>query len=300
VRIFVTGASGFIGSAVVGELVAAGHAVIGLARSDAAAQAVTAAGARPHRGSLEDVDGVRGAAAESEGVIHLAYDHDFVNVAREAAAEADRRAIEAIGEALAGSNRPLVITSGIGRLASGAIFTERDEPDAATGSAHRLPSERAALALASRGVRSTVVRLAPTVHGEGDKAFVPALIAIARAKGVSAYVGDGQNRWTAVHRLDAARLFRLALERGVAGARYHGVAEEGVATRAIAEAIGRRLHLPVASTSPDESLGRFGFLGRIFAADVPASSALTREQLGWTPEHPGLLADLDGDHYIAR
>ncbi|HET7506014.1 MAG TPA: SDR family oxidoreductase, partial [Kofleriaceae bacterium] len=215
------------------------------------------------------------------------------------AAEEDRRAIEALGAALVGSGKPLVITAGIGRLAGGRTFTEDDEADPSTGSAHRLPSERAALALASRGVRSSVVRLSPTVHDRGDHGFVPALIGIARQKGVSAYVGDGRNRWPAVHRLDAAQLFRLALENGAAGSRFHGVAEEGIPTREIAEVIGRRLQIPIASKSLDEAATHFGFLGRFFAADVPASNTRTRERLGWTPRHPGLLADLDGEHYFA-
>jgi nucleoside-diphosphate-sugar epimerase len=298
-RVFVTGASGFVGSAVVRELLGAGHQVVGLARSDASAAAIAAAGAEVFRGGLEDPDGLARAAAASDGVAHLAHNHDFVNVTREVAVEEERRAIDAMGAALAGSGKPLVITSGGGRLASGRTFTEDDEADPSTGSAHRLPSERAAIALAARGVRSSIVRLAPTVHGPGDKAFVPALIAIARAKAVSAYVGDGANRWPAVHRLDAAVLYRLALEQGAAGSRYHGIAEEGIATRVIAEAIGRRLGVPVVSKAPDEAMAHFGFLGRFFAADIPTSSARTRERLGWTPRQPGLLADLEGDAYFA-
>jgi nucleoside-diphosphate-sugar epimerase len=226
-RVFVTGATGFIGSAIVQELIAAGHGVVGLARSDAAAASLVAAGAEAPPGSLEDVERLQRGAAAADGVIHTAYNHDFVNVTREAAAEADKRAIEVLGAALEGSGRPLVITSGVRLLAHGRIFTEDDVPDPSSGTAHRVISERAALSLASRGVRSSIVRLAPSVHGDGDRAFIPALVRIAREKGVSAYVGDGRNRWPAVHRLDAAHLFRLALEKGPAGATFHGVAEEG-------------------------------------------------------------------------
>jgi nucleoside-diphosphate-sugar epimerase len=296
-RVFVTGASGFIGSAIVHQLIAAGHRVLGLARSDTAAELVRAAGAEVHRGSLEDSDGLARGAAASDGVVHTAYNHDFVNVARDLAAEADRRAIETLGAALAGSGRPLVIASGLGLLANGRVFTEDDTP-ASNAGAHRVIAERAALSLASLGVRSSVVRLPPSVHGEGDHAFVPALIGIARQKGVSAFIGEGRNRWPAVHRLDAAHLFRLALENGSAGSTFHAVADEGVPAREIAEVIGRRLRLPVVSKSPEEAAAHFGWLGAFFALDAPASSARTQERLGWGPRHPGLLADLDGDHYF--
>jgi nucleoside-diphosphate-sugar epimerase len=295
-RVFVTGATGFVGSAIVQELLAAGHRVLGLVRSEANAQALVAAGAEVHRGSLEDFESLRRGAAACDGVIHTAYNHDFVNVSREAAAEADKRTIETLGAVLAGSNRPLVITSGVGLLASGGLFTEDDTPAPSPGAA-RLIAEQAALSLASKGVRSSVVRLPPSVHGDGDHGLVPRLIVTAREKRVSAYVGEGRNRWPAVHRLDAAHLFRLALENGPAGSTFHGIAEEGVPTREIAEAIGRGLHLPVVSKSREEAFAHFGWLSAFFAVDAPSSSARTRERLGWQPRRPGLLADLDGKHY---
>jgi nucleoside-diphosphate-sugar epimerase len=297
-RVFVTGASGFIGSAIVQELLGAGHRVIGLARSDAAAQSIAATGAEVHRGSLDDLDSLARGAAESEGVIHTAHDHDFVNTTREAAAAADTRAIEAMGAALAGSGKPFVVTSVTGILADGRTFTEDDEPDPSTGMAHRLHPERTALALASRGVRSSVVRLPPSVHGDGDRAFVPLLIQIAREKGVSAYVGEGRNRWPAVHRLDVANLYRLALENAPAGAVLHGVADEGVPTREIAEVIGRRANVPVVSKSPAEAAAHFSWLARFFALDIRASSARTQERIGWRPRQPGLIADLEHGRYF--
>jgi nucleoside-diphosphate-sugar epimerase len=297
-RVFVTGATGFIGSAIVQELLGAGHQVLGLVRSDAAERSLVAAGAAAHRGALDDLDSLKRGAAAAEGVIHTAYNHDFVNVPREAAAEADRRAIEALGATLAGSGHPLIVTSGIGILAQGRIYTEDDVPDPSAGAAHRMPSERAAIALAPRGVRASVVRLPPSVHGDGDYAFVPALIRIAREKGVSAYVGEGRNRWPAVHRLDAAHLYRLAVEKGPAGATFHGVADEGVPTREIAEIIGRRLNVPVVSKSREEAADHFGWLGGFFAIDAPTSSAQTQERMGWRPRQPGLLADLEQGRYF--
>jgi nucleoside-diphosphate-sugar epimerase len=291
-RVFVTGASGFIGSAIVPELLGAGHHVVGLARSDAAAVAVAAAGAEVHRGALDDLDSLRAGAAASDGVIHTAFIHDFSNL--QASAHTDLRAVETLGAALEGSDRPLVITSGTAALPAGRVGTERDVPDPASSGSHRIPSEQATLSLAERGVRSSLVRPSPSVHGEGDHGFVPALIGIARDKGVSGYVGDGSNRWPAVHRLDAARLFRLALETAPAGSVLHAVAEEGVPTRDIAEVIGRHLDLPVVAVAPEH----FGWLGGFFAADIRASSALTRELLGWEPTHPGLIEDLDQGHYF--
>jgi len=295
-RVFVTGATGFIGAAVVQELIGAGHHVIGLARSDAAAKALAAAGAEAHRGALEDADSLRRGAAGADGVVHTAFIHDFSNIA--AAGEIDRLAIEALGAALAVSERPLVVTSAIGLLAPGRVGTEVDAPDSNSGGAHRIASEGAALSLASRGVRVSVVRLPLSVHGEGDHAFIPALIRIAREKGVSAYLGEGRNRWPAVHRLDAAHLFRLALEKGLAGARFHGVADEGVPTRDIADAIGRRLSVPVVSKSLNQAADHFSWLGRFFALDVPASSTRTQEELGWRPRQPGLLSDIERGHYF--
>lgn len=295
-RVFVTGATGFIGTAVVQDLIDAGHQVLGLARSDAAARSLAAAGAEAHRGALDDADSLRRGAAGSDGVIHTAFNHDFSNIA--ASGETDRLAIEALGAALAGSGRPFVVTSAIGLLAHGRIGTEEDAPDPSSGGAHRIASEAAALALASRGVRVSVVRLPPSVHGDGDHGFVPALIRIAREKGVSAYLGEGRNRWPAVHRLDAAHLFRLALEKGPAGARFHGVADEGVPTRDIADVIGRRLSVPIVSKSLEQAAAHFAWLGRFLALDVPASSTRTQEGLGWRPRQPGLISDIERGHYF--
>jgi nucleoside-diphosphate-sugar epimerase len=249
-----------------------------------------------HRGALEDPESLREGAAASDGVVHTAFIHDFANIA--AAAQTDRLAIEALGGALAGSGRAFVVTSGIGLLAQGRVGTEKDVPDPGSPAAHRAGSERAALALSSRGVRVSVLRLPPSVHGDGDHGFVPAVIRIAREKRVSAYIGDGQNRWPAVQRLAAARLYRLALENGPAGATFHGVADEGVPTRDIATVIGRRLNVPVVSRASAEASDHFAWLARFFALDVPASSARTREQLGWSPGQPGLLSDLEQGRYF--
>jgi nucleoside-diphosphate-sugar epimerase len=295
-RVFVTGATGFIGSAIVKELKHAGHQVVGLARSDAAARALQAAGAEVHRGELADTEALAAGAGACEGVIHAGFIHDFANYA--AACETDRLAIGALGAALAGSGRPLVVTSGTAMAAfanPGALATEAVAADSVTP---RGASEIATLALAGQDVRACVLRLPPSVHGDGDQGFVPQLIAIARDKGASAFIGEGRNRWPAVHRLDAACLFRLALEKGEAGARYHGVADEGVPTRDIAEVIGARLELPVVARSAEEAAGHFGFLGLFFGLDCPASSALTRRRLGWRPTRPGLLADLDRPAYF--
>jgi nucleoside-diphosphate-sugar epimerase len=292
-RVFVTGATGFIGTAIVRELIDAGHQVLGLARSDAAAKSLVAAGAEVHRGSLEDLESLRRGAAVADGVIHTAFIHDFSNYGP--AAEADRRAIETLGGALAGSDRPLIITSGtLLAQRQGSLATEEDAPNPS----FPRKSEEAVFALAARRVRASVLRLPPSVHGKGDHGFVPTLIGIAREKGVSAYVGDGGNRWPAVHQLDAAHLYRLVLEKGTARATYHGVADEGVPTREIAEALGRRLNVPVVSKSREEAAGHFGWIGRFFGIDGPASSALTQERLGWRPVQPGLIADLNAEHYF--
>jgi len=289
-RVFVTGATGFVGRAVVTELLAAGHRVLGLARSDANAGALRAQGAEVHRGDLTDPAGLAEGARACDGVVHTAFNHDFSRFAENC--EMDARAIQALGEALAGSARPLLVTSGVARLAPGRLATEQDAPPVASP-AYPRRSEAQAEALAARGIRACVVRLAPSVHGAGDHGFVPHLVQLARQKGVAAYVGDGRNRWPAVHVLDTARLYRLALEQGSAGARYNAVAEEGVPLRDIAEAIGRRLNVPVVAKSPDEATSHFGFLGFFVSGDAPASSAQTQERLGWRPVQPGLIADLD-------
>jgi nucleoside-diphosphate-sugar epimerase len=296
-RVFVTGATGFIGSAVVRELLEAGHAVVGLARSDQAAANLAATGAAVHRGSLSDLDSLRAGAAAADGVIHTAYIHDFSSTGDPAgAARTDGQAIEALGETLAGSGRPLVVASGSALLAPGRLATEDDNmPDDLP---HPRVSEQVALRFAGRGVRVSVMRLPPSVHGQGDHGFVPALIGIARAKGLAAYVGDGSNRWAAVHRLDAARLFRLALEAAPAGARLHAVGDEGVPFRDIAEVIGQHLNLPVTSISREEADGHFGGFARFASIDAPASSALTQQRFGWHPVQPGLIADLDEGHYF--
>jgi nucleoside-diphosphate-sugar epimerase len=297
-RTFVTGATGFIASAIVPELMVAGHHVVGLARSEQAAAALTSAGAEVHRGSLADLDSLRSGAAASDGVIHTAFIHDFSQI--ESSGRIDRRAVETLGAALEGSGRPLVIASATGILATGSVGTEEDSPDPRSPGAHRIASEETAIALASRGVRSSIVRLARTVHGDGDHAFVPALIGIARERGVSGYIGGGTNRWSAVHRLDAAHLFRLALEGAPAGSVLHAVAEGGVRTRDIAEVIGRHLDLPVVSVAPDEAGHHFGWLAGYFGANGPASSALTRERMGWEPAYPGLIPDLEQGHYFLQ
>ena len=294
-RVFVTGATGFVGSAVVRELIDAGHQVLGLARSDEGAKFLTAAGCQAHRGDLRDLDSLRSGAAASDGVIHCAFIHNFNNYGP--SVEADQRAIETLGDALARSGRPLIVTYGTLPIQrKGALATEQDAP---TPDFPR-KSEQTGLAMAKRGVRASVVRLSPTVHGNGDHGFVPMIINIAREKGVSAYIGDGQNRWPAVHRLDAAHLYRLVLEKGIAGGIYHGVADEGVPCREIAGVIGKHLNVPVVSKSPAEAADHFGWMARFFGMDSPASSALTQERLGWRPVHLGLLADLDSEHYFER
>ncbi len=296
-RVFVTGATGYIGSAIVRELLATGHQVVGLARSDTAAAALKAADAKVHRGALDDLDSLRDGAAAADGVIHLAFNNVSETTDFAASAQIDLRAVETLGAALEGTGKPFVITSGTLLLASlGRLGTEEDVANPALP---RVASENAVIAFARRGVRSSVVRLAPSVHGEGDKhGFVPSLIGIARAKGVSAFVGDGSNRWPAVHRLDAARLFRLAAEAAPAGSRLHGAGEEGVPFRQIAEAIGRQLKLPVVSVAAENTGDHFGFLSDFVSFDNPTSSTLTQELLGWRPEGPTLIADIEQGHYF--
>lgn len=293
-RVFVTGASGWIGSAVVPELLGAGHDVVGLARSDAAAAAIIAAGAEVFRGSLDDPASIRDGVALCDGVVHLGYNHDFSQM--EAAAKTDHNVIEAIGSVLKGSDRPFVVAGGVLGLAPGRIANENDMPDPAMHP--RTANVALALSMAQDGVRSSCVRFAPTVHGDGDHGFIAALVAIARAKGNSSYIGDGANCWPAVHRLDAARLVRLTLEGASAGTSVHAVAEPGIATRAIAEAIGNGLGLSVISIPVDESSDHFGWMGRFFGADATASNTITRELLDWHPTHHGLLEDLQEGHYF--
>src|SRR5271163_4579137 len=291
-RVFITGATGFIGSAIVPELINAGHKVIGLARSDAGAKSLAEAGAQVQRGDLEDLESLRSGAAMSDGVIHCAFIHDFSKYQENC--EIDRHAIEVLGSVLAGSGRPLIVTSGTGGLAPGRLGTEDD----AFAPGFPRVSEQAGDSVAERGVRVSAIRLPPSVHDRSKHGLVTMMIALAREKGISAYVGDGLNRWPAVHRLDAVHLYRLVLEKGSAGARYHAVAEEGVALRDIANAIGRGLKVPVVSQTPEEAAGHFGWLAVFMGVDVPASSALTRERLGWRPVGPGLLADLERAHNL--
>ncbi|QAA23411.1 SDR family oxidoreductase [Sporolactobacillus terrae] len=298
-RVFVTGATGFIGTAVVRELIEAGHQVIGLARSDKSADTLKVEGAEVHRGSLDDLDSLRSGASAADGVIHLAFKHDFSDYGK--AISDDLRAVKAMGEVLEGTGKPFVITSGTLMLTyvlpPGQIGTEKDVVD---NSVPRGEAENVVIALAERGVRSSLVRLAPSVHGLGDHGFVSSLIGIARDKGVSAYIGDGYNRWPAVHRLDAARLFRLAVEAAPGGSRLQGVTDEGVPFRDIAGVIGRHLNLPVVSISREEADAHFGWLGAFVSADNPTSSALTQERLGWQPVHPKLIPDLEKGHYFSN
>jgi nucleoside-diphosphate-sugar epimerase len=291
-RVFVTGASGWIGSAVVPELLGAGHQVLGLARSDSSATAIAAAGAEVLRGDLGDLDTLRAGAAGSDGVIHLAFIHDFSDF--EASIAADRRAIETLGAALEGSGKPLVIASGTPAV-PGQLAIEGDESASGSPAAARVANAHVALDMAARGVRSSVVGLPRTVHGDGDRhGFIARMVGIARDSGVSGYIGDGSNRWPAVHVLDAAHLFRLAVEQAPAGSRLHAVGDEGVPIRDIAAVIGRHLNLPTASVPAED----FGWLGHILAIDQPASSAQTRALLGWQPVQPGLIEDLDKGHYF--
>ena len=319
-RVFVTGATGFIGTALVEELLENGHDVLGMARTDDGAARLAATGAEVHRGDLADLGSLQRGAAQADGVIHLAYVHGMGHMSfgtrlgvllgggprgitgrfAAAGASADRKAIDVFGSVLKGAGGPLVVAFPTMTLGTGYVVTEREAPDPTSPGAARIGSEAATLALASEGVRASVVRIPPTVHGDGDKAMVPRLIAAAGKKGVAAYVGQGSNRWPAAHRQDVARLFRLALEDGSAGSRYHAVAEEGVSMRSIAELISRRLDVPAKSLTNEEAAGHFGWLAAFVARDNHVSSELTRKELGWSPAGPDLLADLDRPAYFAE
>jgi len=302
-RVFVTGASGWIGSAVVPELLEAGHEVLGLARSEASAQRLVAAGALVHRGDVDDPDGLAKAAADADGVIHLAFQHEVAFGGNfPAAAAADRRAVEAMGAALADSDRPFVLASGLLGMSIGRVATENDglvpsDELRANPAGRRSATALLTLSLRGMGVRSSVLRLPPTVHGDGDNGFMATFVAVARQRGGAAYVGDGANRWPAVHRADAAHLARLAVEAAPAGSVLHAVADEGVPFRQIAEAMGRRLDLPAVSVTPTEAAERFAHLAHFVGVDTPASAAITRELLGWEPTGPSLLDDLGQEHY---
>jgi nucleoside-diphosphate-sugar epimerase len=295
-KIFVTGATGFVGSAVVQELLSAGHEVLGLVRSDTAAQSLVAAGAKAHRGQLEDLESLRRAAAESDGVIHTGFNHDFSKFKENC--ELDRKVIETLGAALSPAGRPLIITSAIGVLPLGGRVTEETRP-ASPSPNPRAASEEAARVLIERGARVSIVRLPPSVHGDGDHGFVPILIKIARDKKASVFIDSGANRWPAVHRLDTARVFKLALDKAAHGAYYHAVAEEGIAFREIAEVIGRRLGIPVVGKTPDEAPAHFTWFAHFAALNVSASSEQTQAKLGWRQTQPGLIADLDRSAYFA-
>ncbi len=295
-RIFITGATGFIGTAVVGELIDAGHQVLGLTRSDAGAKSLIAAGAQVHRGDLEDLESLRSGAAAADAVIHTAFIHDFSKFQENC--EIDRRAIAALGDALVGSDRLLIVTSGTGISSSGpGLPATENDPPVSSKVVPRGATEEAAAAVVDRGVRVAIMRL-PQVHDTVKQGLVTYTIRVAREKGVAAYVGDGLNRWPAAHRLATARLYRLALEKAEAGARYHAVAEEGIPVREIAEVIGRGLKVPVVSLKPEDAVNHFGWLGFFVGLDIPASSAQTREKLGWNPTGPGLISDLQNMRYF--
>ncbi|MBB6501157.1 SDR family oxidoreductase [Pedobacter cryoconitis] len=293
-RVFVTGATGFIGTAIVQELISAGHQVLGLARSDASAQKLIEAGAEVHRGDLEDLESLRSGAAQSDGVIHAGFIHDFTRFKE--VCEVDKLAIETIGKVLAGSDRPLIVTSGTALVSPGKLATEDIIPT--FNPAWPRASEQTADAVAALGVRTAAIRLSPSVHGDEDKhGFIPILVNVAREKGVSAYIGEGLNQWNAVHRMDAAHLFRLALENVALGTRFHASAEEAITVKTIAEAIGKQLNIPVVSISPEAAPEHFGWFAQMAAIDCPASSKLTQERLNWHPKHPKLLADIGNGIY---
>ncbi len=296
-RVFVTGATGFVGSAIVKELISAGHQVLGLTRSEAGAKALVAAGAEAHHGTLEDLDSLCSGAAGCDGVIHTAFIHDFSKF--QESCDTDRRVVGAIGSVLAGSKRPLIVTSGtaLGGAAPGEMAVEENVASSKTTHHPRVASEEAAAAAAAGGVHVSILRLPPSVHDKGDHGFLPMLINIAREKGISAYIAEGANRWPAVHRADAAQLYRLVIESGIAGT-YHAVGDEGIPTRNIAESIGRHLNLPVKTISPEAAAAHFGWLAGFFGSDLPASAQLTKERLGWQPTHAGLIADLEQGHYF--
>lgn len=290
-KVFVTGASGFIGSAIVRELLEAGHEVTGLARSDESAKSITAAGAQVLKGSLDDPDSLKAGTQAADGVIHTAFIHDFTQYAK--AAETDKAAIEAMGEALKGTGKPLVVTGGIlGLPKTNGVITEADAAPAAPRA-----SEATAMALAEAGVNASVIRLPPSVHDKGDNGFIPFIIGLAKAKGVSAYVGDGSNRWPAVHRLDAAHLYRLALEKAISGCRYNAIGDEGIPVRKLAEVIGKKLNLPLVSLSPDKAAEHFNWMSRFIVFDSPATSYKTHELSGWKPTQIGLIEDMQ-QHYF--
>ena len=291
-RVFVTGASGYIGSAIVEDLLAAGHQVVALARSDTSAKLLESLGVEVLRGSLDDLDSLKHGAANSDGVIHCAFVHDFANYA--SSVKKDQLAIQTLGAALEGTNRPLIVTSGILGALNNRLVTEQDQ---ANNEMPRALAEEITISFSSKDVRSSVIRLPPSVHDKGDHGFIPLIIAVAREKGVSAYIGDGLNRWPSVHRVDVAQLYRLALEKGTAGARYHGVADEGIQFRDIAEVIGKHLNVPVVSKPIEEAIDHFGFLGRFIPFDSPASSKHTRQELGWQPTHNSLIADIEQNYF---
>ncbi|PUZ30036.1 Nucleoside-diphosphate-sugar epimerase [Chitinophaga costaii] len=295
-KVFVTGATGFIGTAIVQDLLQAGHQVVGLSRSATSSEKLKAAGADVQPGDLEDLDSLRSGAAAADGVIHAGFIHDFSRFKE--VCEIDKKAIETIGAVLAGSNKPLIVSSGTALVRPGALATE-DIPSEID--VHKFPrvSEGTADRVAAQGVRAAAIRLSPSVHGEGDHhGFIPTLINIAREKGKAAYIGDGENRWNAVHRLDAARLFRLALEQGTAKAKYHAVGDEAITLKTIAEIIGRQLNLPVVSIAPAAAADHFGWFAMMASLDCPASSQLTQQRLSWKPTHPGLLEDLNSGIYF--